>query len=91
MVVYAAADGAVRADYYDSEGHAIRYSVISPAAGQAVFVSDLVPGEPRYRLSYQLEPSGLLKGEFAIASPGAPGDFEVYLSWQSRKSKGASQ
>jgi hypothetical protein len=55
-----------------------------------VFVSELAAGEPRYRLSYQLEPSGLLKGEFAIASPGTPDDFKTYLSWQSRKTKSAS-
>jgi hypothetical protein len=90
MIVYAAADAGVRADYYDNEGHTIRYSVTSPAAGQAVFVSELAAGEPRYRLSYQLEPSGLLKGEFAIASPGTPDDFKTYLSWQSRKTKSAS-
>jgi hypothetical protein len=91
MVVYAAADGVVRADYYDNEGHTIRYSVTSPAAGQAVFVSELVAGEPRYRLSYELEPSGLLKGEFAIAAPGATDDFKVYLSWESRKTTSPSR
>jgi hypothetical protein len=91
MVVYAAAKGGVRADYYDNEGHAIRYSVTSPAAGEAVFVSDSVAGEPRYRLSYHLEPSGLLKGEFAVASPGAPDDFKSYLSWVSRKTEPAPQ
>ena len=34
MILYSHA-GAVRADYYDSEGHVIRYAVRSPAAGEA--------------------------------------------------------
>jgi hypothetical protein len=84
MVIYVAA-GTMRADYYDSEGHLIRYLATSPAAGQALFVSDPVDGEPRYRLRYELAPGGSLKGEFAIAPPGEPDSFRPYLSWQSRR------
>jgi hypothetical protein len=85
MVIYVGAAGAVRADYWDSEGHVIRYAVQTPAPGRAVLVSDTVGGEPRYRLSYELDPSGMLKGEFAIAPPGTPEAFKPYLSWTSRK------
>ncbi len=85
LVAYVAASGTVRADYYDSEGHVIRYAVSSPAPGEAVFLSDVVKGEPRYRLRYTLGPKGSLEGEFAIAPPGKPEAFAPYLRWESRK------
>jgi hypothetical protein len=85
LVVYPTPGGAVRADYYDNEGHVIRYLVTSLAPGQAAFVSEPVTGEPRYRLSYELTPDGVLKGEFAIAPPGEPPAFKPYLAWESRR------
>jgi hypothetical protein len=85
MIIYAAEDG-VRADYFDSEGHVIRYKAASPGAGQAVFVS--APGslEPRFRLIYRLE-GNILHGEFATAQPGVPEVFTPYLTWQSSRSR----
>jgi hypothetical protein len=50
MVIYVLG-GTIRADYYDSESHAIRYRVTSPAAGEALFLSEPSTEEPRYRLS----------------------------------------
>jgi hypothetical protein len=85
MVIYVAADGGIRADYYDSEGHVIRYAVAVTAPGAASFVSEMVSGAPRFRLNYQLGPDGLLKGEFAIAQPDKPEAFAPYLAWESRK------
>jgi hypothetical protein len=86
MVIYAAPGGGTRADYYDSEGHVIRYVVQSPAPGQAVFLSDAAAGGgPRFRLAYTLAAPGVLKGEFAIAPPGAPEAFKPYLTWESHK------
>jgi len=88
MVVYAVAGAGARADYYDSEGHVIRYVVHSPAPGTAVFMSEVSPGEPRFRLSYRLEAAGVLKGEFAIAPSAAPDAFKQYLTWESHKANG---
>lgn len=85
MIVYAVPGAGARADYYDSEGHVIRYVVHSPGPGQAVFASERRDGKPRYRLSYRLGPDGLLRGEFSIAPPDAPEAFKTYLSWTSRK------
>ena len=82
-IVYGTPSG-VRADYYDSEGHVIHYAVQMPAAGVAVFLSDLVSGEPRYRLSYRLMPTGLVEGAFEIAGPGRTA-FTPYLTWESKK------
>ena len=87
MVIYEAAPG-VSADYYDSEGHVIHYTVTSPAPNEAVFVSDAAAGQPKFRLSYKLDAAGLLKGTFEIASPDAPDTFKPYLSWESRKGHG---
>ena len=83
MVIFAEGDG-VRADYYDSEGHVIRYAVAARAPGEAVFVSDVAPAAPRYRLTYLQAPNGMLGGTFEIAPPGAPEAFRTYLTWTTR-------
>jgi len=85
LIVYAAENGALRADYYDNEGHVIRYAVQAPSPGQALFVSDASPGNPRYRLQYVLAPGGVLHGRFEIAPPGKPEAFSPYLVWESRR------
>jgi len=85
MIIWAIPGQGVRADFYDSEGHVIHYSVRSPAPGQAVFESDETAGAPRFRLTYKLESSGVLHGGFEIAPPGAPQAYKPYLSWESRK------
>ena len=86
LMVIHAGPGGVQADYYDSEGHVIRYSVTSPAPGQAVFVSDPAEGQPRFRLSYKAAPDGMtMDGHFEIAPPGSPEVFKPYLSWTSRR------
>jgi hypothetical protein len=85
MVIFQAGADAIRADYYDNEGHVIRYTVTVPGAGEASFVSDTVAGAPRYRLSYRLAPDGILRGMFAIAPPDRPEAFAPYLSWESKR------
>lgn len=90
MIIYAGRDG-VQADYYDNEGHVIRYTVQSPAPGEAVFLSEVSPAESRFRLSYKLEPTGILKGEFAMAFPGALEEFKPYLQWETCKATGSGK
>ena len=85
MIVYADDQGAVRADYYDNEGHVIRYVVTAPAVGQAVFTSEAAPASPRYRITYEASEKGIVKGSFAIAAPGKPDAFTPYLTWQMRR------
>ena len=85
MIIHATARAGVRADYYDNEGHVIRYGVTTAGTGDVTFLSDIVGGEPRYRLAYRLSPDGLLRGTFAVAPPGKPEAFEQYLAWESRK------
>jgi hypothetical protein len=85
MIIHATDRAGVRADYYDNEGHVIRYAVTIAGNGDAVFLSDVASGEPRYRLTYKLTPHGVLRGTFAVAPPGKPDAFEQYLAWESRR------
>lgn len=85
MIIYVSETGAVRADYYDDEGHVIRYAVTAGAPGSVSFVSDVVSGAPRYRLTYTLGSGGVLQGRFDVAPPGQPDAFSSYLAWESRK------
>jgi hypothetical protein len=77
--------GSLRADYFDSEGHVIRYAVRLQDANVVVFVSDAGPNEPRYRLRYSTAADGVLLGSFEIAPPASPDAFKPYLSWKARK------
>jgi hypothetical protein len=70
MVVYVEA-GVVKADYFDSEGHVIRY-VVDGRPGEAAFVSEIRAAEPRYRLTYTQASPGTLNGRFDVAPPGKP-------------------
>jgi hypothetical protein len=84
MVVYA--DGAaLKADYFDNEGHVIRYDVASKRDREAVFLCAPTAKEPGYRLSYVLMPEGLLKGQFDVSPPGDRDAFKIYLSWTARR------
>ena len=86
MVIYA--DGAeLKADYFDNEGHVIRYVARLLRPGAVSFVSELKSGEPRYRLTYTTGADGLLAGQFEIALPGASEVFTPYLAWSARRVK----
>lgn len=87
MVISSDASGRLRADSWDNEGHVVRYAVSSPTPGTAVFVSDVVAGQPRYRLTYTAAPNGNMKGELAMAPPGAPDGFKAYQAWEARRAK----
>jgi hypothetical protein len=83
MVIYVDA-GVVKADYFDSESHVIRY-VAEARSGTVVFVSQVEPAEPRYRLTYTTGSATTLNGTFEVAPPGKPDSFSLYLSWTARK------
>jgi hypothetical protein len=67
---------ALRATYFDSEAHAIPYSV-KPAEGGVVFVSEGAPSSPRFRMTYTSTGKDTLKFKFEIAAPGK--EFAPYL------------
>ena len=52
MVIHPGDDGAMKAVYFDSEGHVIRYAIEVKDKGTLVLVSDPSPSAPRFRLSY---------------------------------------
>lgn len=71
-----------RADYWDNEGHVIHYEVSFPEPSKVVFLSDLVPGAPRFRFTYAwtgATPSEL-SVSFDIAPPNAPDAFKPYIT-----------
>lgn len=78
MVVFAA-DGNLRADYWDNEGHVIRYEVRSPAPDKLVFLSEARTGAPRFRLTYAWPRPGKLDLTFEIAPPRAA-EFRPFIS-----------
>jgi hypothetical protein len=81
MVIYA--DDAAqkcRADYYDNEGHVIRYTAEFSTDGKAVvFISDPVPSQPRFRLTYMESADASLTIKFEIAAPTDPEVFRMYV------------
>jgi hypothetical protein len=85
MVLYATEIGELRADYYDSEGHVIRYVGTTPAAGELVLVGQISAGAPRFRLTFRLGADGVLGGRFEVAPPGKPDSFGPYLAWTARR------
>jgi hypothetical protein len=70
MIVFATPAG-LRASYYDNEGHVIAYT-ITAAADHIELQSDDVPGQPRFRLRYDIKGPDELAIDFAIAMPGNP-------------------
>jgi hypothetical protein len=83
MIIYAENEK-LRADYWDSEGHIIHYTVITASDGSAVFISDVIPKSPRFRLTYTRSGDGM-NGKFEIASPANPETFAPYLAWSAHR------
>jgi hypothetical protein len=81
LIVYSEAPDSLRAIYFDSEGHVIRYNLKTPSPNLAIFESDGTQPGPKYRLSYALRGKSL-DGKFEIAPPGSA-EFKTYLSWSS--------
>jgi hypothetical protein len=82
MIVYQDPDArAVRATYWDSEGHTIQYSVIlSEDKRTLTFISDPSQSAPRYKFIFYRQPQDdALNFEFDIAPPGKPDAFSKYV------------
>jgi hypothetical protein len=81
-LLYVYAEGpALKAIYFDSEGHVIHYDVTLPTPRSAVFLSD-GPG-PQFQLVYTLEGS-VMGGKFQMRMPGQA-DWKSYLEWSGGK------
>lgn len=81
MITYSEA-GVIKAVYFDSEGHVIRYNVTA-TPGSVVFLSE--PPGPIYRLSYLAKDSSHVSIKFEIAPPDKPGEFKTYIEASARR------
>ncbi len=52
LITYKEETGEMRAIYFDNEGHTIHYTVTLSPEGLIVYISETVPGAPRFRMSY---------------------------------------
>ena len=73
-------NGKTRAIYFDNEGHVINYTAeFSEDHNTLIFISDIQPSLPRFRLSYIKSANDTLKLKFEIAPPGTPEAFSPYI------------
>ena len=87
MVVYHENDK-VRAVYFDNEQHVINYTVtFSKDSTSIVFISDIVPGAPRFRLTNAKQGTDSMRITFEIAPPGQPESFNRYIDAVARRKK----
>ena len=87
LVLYPEA-GALRADYFDNEGHVIHYRATMANDGKnATFVSEPAPGAPRFRLSYALLAEDRVRVRFEIAPAGQPDGFKTYVEGTVRRAR----
>jgi hypothetical protein len=83
MVIFSEAE-TLRAEYFDNEGHVIRYA-IETAPGRAAFLSS-GPG-PRFRLTYLQTAEDAVEIRFEVAPPDKPEQFRLYLSGKAKRLK----
>jgi hypothetical protein len=85
LVVVHPEAGALRARYWDSEGHVIDYAVSASADGKTVTFLGPPGAGPRFRLVYARLADDRVKVSFAIAPPGKPDAFQAYVEGESRR------
>ena len=73
--------GALKATYFDNEGHVIRYAVTAEP-GRATFESEPGPG-PRFRLVYQRAGEDQVSIAFLVAAPGK--EFQPHATGSARR------
>jgi len=90
MIIYREQEAEkTRADYFDNEGHVIRYTAdISGDKKTITFRSDSQPSRPVFRLTYNIGVNGRLAIKFEIAPPDAPQEFKVYVEGSAHKVSG---
>jgi hypothetical protein len=80
LMVMSQENNSIRAMYWDNEGHVINYTVeFSKDTNSVIFLSELVPSAPRFRLTYTKSENNTLKILFEIAPPGKPDSFTKYI------------
>ena len=70
---------ALKAIYFDNEGHVIHYDVSTPSSATAIFLSESSQPGPQFRLVYELKDSAMW-GKFQMRMPGQT-EWTSYLEW----------
>jgi hypothetical protein len=85
MVIYLEPE-AMRAIYFDNEGHVIHYAVsLSQDKTTVTFLSDPSPSAPRFRFTYNKAKNDSMTFQFDMAPPGKPDAFLKYLEGTLRR------
>ena len=88
MVIYQAMGQPVRATYFDNEDHVIQYKTkILENRKSIAFISDSLPGQSRFQITYTSLSNDSLLITFEIAPPDKPSEFSKYLEGRARKIK----
>jgi hypothetical protein len=74
---------ALKAIYFDNEGHVIHYDVSTPNTTTALLVSDSSQPGPQFRLIYELKGT-TMTGKFQMRMPGQS-EYKSYLEWSGEK------
>lgn len=74
---------ALKAIYFDNEGHVIHYDISTPNATTAMFLSDASQPGPQFRLLYELK-GAIMQGKFQMRMPGQ-NEWKSYLEWSGPK------
>ena len=77
------AQQALKAIYFDNEGHVIHYDVSIPDPTTAIFLSSEHDPGPQFRLVYELKNTAM-SGKFQIRMPGQK-EWQSYLEWSGLK------
>ncbi len=85
LITYKEETGEMRAIYFDNEGHTIHYQVRLDPDGRIVYISEAVPGAPRFRMSYIKGTGGTYITRFEIAPPGDPEGFVPHVEGPAKR------
>ncbi len=89
MILYQE-DTAMKAMYFDNEGHVIHYNVaVEKADSSWIFLSEPSSSSPGFRLTYKQTGSASVKLTFEIAMPGKP--FSPYLTASAHRISSGAQ
>lgn len=85
-LLYIFEDGAaLKAIYFDNEGHVIHYDVSIPTPSIAIFLSESSRPGPQFRLVYELK-GEVMTGKFQMRAPGQS-EWKSYLEWSGARTK----
>ncbi len=86
VVMYPGNGSALRATYWDNEGHLIEYATEILDNGNVLrWVSAPSPQAPRFRFTYRRLSEKRLAIRFEMAPPGKPDEFATYVEATVRK------